>query len=205
MTSRNIKYQFKDTNAFVGYRTDLGANLNLNPALKTHVDFTDTIISGILDAIDAEARTETVPCGESSSISPRKLTFTRRNGRSFSVYVPNREKILSAAETIVALFNSTNSKIICVDLKGEDSANLLDLLAVDKPALTAVAPIQPSVIEGYKSVYSDSMLNYNSDVVFGTPKIQAFQSQSDIEDEPYSELSTEIADCIGDTTEVACG
>jgi hypothetical protein len=208
MAVQSVRYRITAASgvpASLGYQSDIGGNLAINPVFRPHVDFTEALIDAIFLAIGAERREETIPCGESGDFSPRKLKFIRENGRSFSLVLGNRANVITAASAVVtAIANANLSRVICVELEGEKTANIIDNLST-KTEVIAAARIIPNNNIGNKLIYSSVMRNYASDAPYGTARLIGFRSQTDVQDSPYSELVDVINGCTGDITEVACG
>lgn len=204
MTDTKVKYQFSGVTQ---YLTDQGTQISLNPVLSPPTDISDAQIDAILAAIGAERRLTTAPCGEKGKTQPRKLRFIRSNGNSLSVIVPIRSTVVTVAQAIKNILNAQDIKVICVELIGEHSFNLIEELApANKGAITPTNPIKPTDQAGkHKEVYSAVMSEYAADSRGGANILMPFQTQTDGDGtNAYSQLVGYFDTCVDPVVTVQC-
>lgn len=203
MSFNVVRYQFQDGQEYV---TDQGTEVQFNPLFRAPSDFTEATIDEILDCLNLELRTENRPCPEKGSTEPRRLTFLRKNGNSFSLLVNNRANIITYAQCVWNILKNTDFPAVCVKLDGEKSLNLYpELVAAGKGAPTFAPVISPPEAAGFNAyVYSSTMQEYKSDATYGGNILMPFRSQTDTLDAPYSELTDYFDDCVNPVTTVNC-
>lgn len=203
MTTKKVKYTWEDG---LSYFTDQGTSLNFNPNFGAPSDVDDGMINEILACHNLQLRTETAPCGERGVTTPRKITYQRSNGNSFSLILPTRGNVIDAATCVRDLFASTAYPIICIEYTGEHSKNLIEELASGSKGAPSAAPvIAPPTEKGkHALVYSTVMREYASDTPLGKVILMPFKSQTNTEDSPYIELVDFFETCTGPFTTVSC-
>jgi hypothetical protein len=210
MTAIKVPYQFKEDSQYID---DFGREAGITGVLAIPEDM-EAKIDEILEAIQAERKTSSVPCNDKAALKPRKVTIIRTNGNSFSFYIYDRPKIVEVSKAVWDIFKSSDFKGVCAKLIGEKWINVYeDFAPSSKTEITPGKPIKPPEETGkHRLVFSATMKEYKVDAVFGAVSLMGFSSQTDtLPDEdghsqPYSDLQKEINDCIGTLTNVrACG
>lgn len=211
MTDVSVPYKFPD-----GYISDLGENVGFNLSFKKPSDINDNVAKDIIKCVGELRESERVACSQAGLITPRKLTFIRENGNSFSLVFPDKNEMVKQAQCVVDIIKKTDFLVVCVKLVGEKyvdliESGLLDLGDRQGDSVTK-KPIKPEEKQGkYKLVYSGVMKEYESDSIksgdgVGGTIFQPFSSQTDTPSEPYSELKDAIEGCHGDLTTIrTCG
>lgn len=205
MVAKVVRYKVQDG---LSYFSDQGTELVYNSVFRPPSDIADDpgIISAILTCVNSVIRTDNGACGEAGGTTPRRLVFTRKNGNSFGLVLPVRSDALEAAGCIRSIFASTAFPIVCIELVGEHTRNLIEELASGaKTAPTAAPAIKPDSSESKNAlIYSSVMREYASDSPFGKTILMPFRSQTNVKDSPYSELIGFMETCTSPFTTASC-
>jgi hypothetical protein len=205
MTDKVVRYRVEDG---LSYFTDQGGQLTYNSLFRPPSDVAGEqgMINDILACVNSVVREDNGPCSESSGTTPRKLVFKRKNGNSFSLVLPVRSNALEAATCVRDIFESTAFPIICIELIGEHTQNLIEELSLaTKPAASAAVPIKPAAEDGKNAlIFSSVMREYVSDSPFGKTLLMPFKSQTNTKDTPYIELVDFFETCTGPFTTASC-
>lgn len=135
--------------------------------------------------VDIVAGTRNLPCSDSANFKPRRIKFIRANGNSVSLVVADRAGIIAARDAGVTALNAVTATnpVVCVQLIGEEYANLYDELApAGAAAPTAGTPSRPPAAIGKGARYSGLMTAYSSDVPFATVTLAKFAMNTDLVD-----------------------
>lgn len=133
-------------------------------------DMTDAQALALVTLAGGRARTGNVICPD-AGFSPRKVTFVRSNGNSFSIAIGSRADHLTAAnlEAMRAAVNAISAafQVVCMKLEGEFIPNLIDELRTVAVTPVAGTSSRPAAAAGIQYVHS-GVINYTSDALFGT-------------------------------------
>lgn len=206
MAVQGVPYTLKSSSE---YENDFGVPSNFNLSLRPPSDLSDQNIAAILECIGAEKRESgSVACSERGAIKYRRFQFIRSNGSSMTVIAPQRPNIVTQAECISKIINSTKHKIVCVKLFGEKHNNVLQDLRGDKTSGGGTGnPIKPPDDAGRnRYFYRGTIKAYKSDALYGGTFPMGFKMDSNADGEPYDSLQGEIEGCIGELIQAnACG
>ncbi len=126
--------------------------------------------------------------------SPRRVTFIRASGNSFSLVMPGRADLVAKANDVKALIDATDDPLACAVLKGE---SWLDLAQELRNAQNFTPAIGRSVVPatGGKQLYYSGQILYAQDGGAGTTPISV-KVASDQVGAP-SKLGNSWTTCVG--------
>jgi hypothetical protein len=184
------------------YTTDWGTSLSTFGLFNAPPDLTETDIDGIISAIGATRDGELPPCNEVGG-TLRKLRFIRKSGNTLSVPVNNRSNLLSAATVIKGILNTAGNEVVCIELLGEEYANLNDEMGISYQAGTT-APTHRAPSTALKQYYHAGNIEYSADSTspIGGVVYQPIKSISNVENGPATQLGSVWDGCVGDFASV---
>jgi hypothetical protein len=140
-------------------------------SFKPPYDLSSTAqVNSLLTAVGATAETSAdkslcpVAAGD---FTPRRVTFKRASGNSFSLVFRSLATLIANANTIKGLIDTTPDKLVCAELKGEWWKDLVGELRNAPNFAPGVGRSAKPATGGIQPYYSGKVL-YEADGVIGT-------------------------------------
>jgi len=209
MPKKVVSYEFiEGTNPYI---SDFNENYTVSKRFNAPPDFDQATIDAVLAAVGASERTEPAVCSDNGFGDLRYLEFTRLSGNTFSLALPNKNNLLTAAAAVKAIvdpLNSGNNPVACIALVGEYFSNLNDLFGVSYDG-TTFATSHKAPATALKQNFASGVISYEADAAttVGLAVTHSIRSITEKADNEFAaQLGTTPAGCIGDfLTVLNCG
>lgn len=166
-------------------------------------DMADADFDALLGLVGARRKTEAdgTPCPVAADFRPRKLVFTRADGNSFSLVVPDHDTMIGAAQAVKDAVPA--NPIVCVRSEGEEWFDLFPVLPgarVGAPTAGTPSRVTTGAIQRQHS----GKIAYEYDGGAGVTITQAVRVDTDVVDATTGETSAPSivagpwATCVGD-------
>jgi hypothetical protein len=196
MAKSGARLIFK-TNAYVADRGDNvpGLAFSYKPPYDLGAAGDITAMANAIGADELTAADKSLCPVAAGDFSPRKVTFVRASGNSFSVVIPSLADLLSKSNAVKTLIDATDDKLACAVLKGEA---WLDLVQELRNAANYTPAIGRSVVPstGGKQLFHSGQILYEQDGGTGQTPISV-KVASDVAGPP-TKLGNSWVTCVGE-------
>jgi hypothetical protein len=184
------------TNAYVADRGDNvpGLAFSYKPPYDLDSAGDVTAMANALGADELTATDKSLCPVAAGDFSPRKVTFVRASGNSFSVVIPSLADLLSKSNAVKALVDATSDKLACAVLRGEKWVDLVQELRNTPNFVPAIGRSVVPATGGKQLFYSGKIL-YQQDGATGETPI-GVKVASDVNGPP-SKLGGSWNTCVG--------